>query len=73
MNPLNPHIHARLYVFLALASASLIALAALFWSGATIAARGEARPGTPEEFGKYIRSEYDKWGRLIREAGISQS
>ena len=39
MNPLNPHIHARLYVFLALASASLIALAALFWSGATLAAR----------------------------------
>ena len=33
----------------------------------------EARPGTPEEFGRYIRSEYDKWGRLIREAGISQS
>jgi tripartite-type tricarboxylate transporter receptor subunit TctC len=32
----------------------------------------EARPGTPEEFGKYIRAEYDKWGRLIREAGISQ-
>ena len=33
----------------------------------------EARPGTPEDFGKYIRSEYEKWGRLIREAGISQS
>jgi tripartite-type tricarboxylate transporter receptor subunit TctC len=33
----------------------------------------EARPGTPEAFGKYIHSEYDKWGRLIREAGISQS
>ena len=32
----------------------------------------EARPGTPEAFGKYIHSEYDKWGRLIREAGISQ-
>jgi len=32
----------------------------------------EARPGTPEDFGKYIRSEYEKWGRLIREAGISQ-
>jgi hypothetical protein len=46
MNPLNPHIHARLYVFLALASASLMALAALFCSGATLAARGEARPGT---------------------------
>ena len=31
----------------------------------------EARPGTPEEFGKYIHSEYHKWGRLIREAGIA--
>ena len=47
MNPLNPHRHARLYAFLAIASASLIALAGLFWSGGTLAARGEARPGTP--------------------------
>ena len=47
MNPLNSHIHTRRYVFLALASASLIALAALFWPGATLAARGQARPGTP--------------------------
>ena len=31
----------------------------------------EARPGTPEEFGKYIHSEYHKWGKLIREAGIA--
>ena len=30
----------------------------------------EAAPGTPEAFGKYIRSEYEKWGKLIREAGI---
>ena len=27
-------------------------------------------PGTPEAFGKYIKAEYEKWGRLIREAGI---
>ena len=47
MNPLNPRIHARLYAFLAIASASLVALAGLFWSGGTLAARGEARPGTP--------------------------
>ncbi|HEX2829432.1 MAG TPA: tripartite tricarboxylate transporter substrate binding protein [Burkholderiales bacterium] len=33
----------------------------------------EARPGTPEEFGKYIRSEYSKWGKVIKEAGIGQS
>jgi tripartite-type tricarboxylate transporter receptor subunit TctC len=31
----------------------------------------EARPGTPEEFGRYIHSEYAKWGKLIREAGIA--
>ena len=31
MNPLNPHIHARLYVVLAIANASLIVLAGLFW------------------------------------------
>jgi len=26
---------------------------------------------TPEAFGAYIQSEYDKWGRIIREAGIT--
>ena len=30
----------------------------------------EAAPGTPDAFGKYMRSEYEKWGKLIREAGI---
>ena len=30
----------------------------------------EVAPGTPEAFGKYMRSEYFKWGKLIREAGI---
>jgi tripartite-type tricarboxylate transporter receptor subunit TctC len=25
----------------------------------------------PEVFGAYIKSEYDKWGRVIREAGIT--
>jgi tripartite-type tricarboxylate transporter receptor subunit TctC len=30
----------------------------------------EVAPGTPEAFGKYMRSEYEKWGKLIREAGI---
>jgi tripartite-type tricarboxylate transporter receptor subunit TctC len=28
--------------------------------------------GTPEAFGKYMKSEYDKWGRVIREAGIKE-
>src|SRR5688572_14202352 len=30
----------------------------------------EAAPGTPEAFGAYMKSEYQKWGRVIREAGI---
>jgi tripartite-type tricarboxylate transporter receptor subunit TctC len=30
----------------------------------------EAAPGTPEAFGAYIKSEYQKWGKLIAEAGI---
>ena len=57
MNPLNPHTHARMYVLLALASASLIALAALFWPGATLAARGasaarHARRAIPQYAGR---------------------
>lgn len=27
-------------------------------------------PGTPEEFGHYIRSEIEKWGRIVRMANI---
>ena len=27
--------------------------------------------GTPQEFGAFIRSEHDKWGRLIREAKLN--
>ena len=30
----------------------------------------EAQPGTPEAFGTYMKSEYQKWGKLIKEAGI---
>jgi len=30
----------------------------------------ESAPGTPEAFGAYMKSEYQKWGKLIREAGI---
>ncbi|MDB5862579.1 MAG: hypothetical protein JWO70_385, partial [Betaproteobacteria bacterium] len=33
----------------------------------------EVWTSTPEAFGAYIRSEYDKWGRVIRAAGISAS
>jgi tripartite-type tricarboxylate transporter receptor subunit TctC len=28
---------------------------------------------TPEVFGAHIKSEYDKWGRVIREAGITEN
>lgn len=30
----------------------------------------EPAPGTPEAFGKYMRAEYEKWGKLVREARI---
>jgi len=29
----------------------------------------EPMPGTPEEFGRFIRSEYDKWAKVIAESG----
>src|SRR5690606_10592173 len=29
------------------------------------------RGGTPEEFGTFFRSEFDKWGALVRAAGIT--
>jgi tripartite-type tricarboxylate transporter receptor subunit TctC len=31
----------------------------------------EPRTGTPEEFAEYIRAETVKWGKVIREAGLS--
>jgi tripartite-type tricarboxylate transporter receptor subunit TctC len=31
----------------------------------------EVWTSTPEAFGAYIKSEYDKWGRIVREAGIT--
>ena len=30
----------------------------------------EAAPGTPEAFGKYMKSEYQKWGKVIASMGI---
>ena len=29
-----------------------------------------ARPNTPEEYAAWIRKDYEKWGRVIRETGI---
>jgi len=31
----------------------------------------EATPNSPEEFGKYLKSEYDKWGKVIRDSGAT--
>jgi tripartite-type tricarboxylate transporter receptor subunit TctC len=31
----------------------------------------EASPSTPEGLGKYMKSEFEKWGKLIAEAGIT--
>jgi tripartite-type tricarboxylate transporter receptor subunit TctC len=31
----------------------------------------ETWTSTPEAFGAYIKSEYDKWGKIIREVGIT--
>ena len=31
----------------------------------------EAAPSTPEALGKYMKSEFEKWGNLIAEAGIT--
>ncbi len=29
--------------------------------------------GTPESFGTFMKAEYDKWGRLVKERGIKQT
>jgi tripartite-type tricarboxylate transporter receptor subunit TctC len=29
----------------------------------------EPMPGTPEEFGRFIRSEYEKWAKVVAETG----
>ena len=31
----------------------------------------EPRPGTPDAFGRHIKSEYQKWGKLIKDVGIA--
>ena len=46
MKPLDSHTHARLYIFLAVGGASLIALALAFYAATAFAARNGARPGT---------------------------
>lgn len=30
----------------------------------------DAAPSTPEQFGKFLRSEYEKWGKVVRAVGI---
>ena len=31
---------------------------------------GQAAPGTPADFGKFIADETDKWGKVVRQAGV---
>jgi tripartite-type tricarboxylate transporter receptor subunit TctC len=31
----------------------------------------EVRTSTPAEFGAYMKSEFDKWAKVIKDAGIS--
>lgn len=47
MKPLNGDMHARSYVLVGVAAASLIALAGMFLTGTALAARNGARPGAP--------------------------
>ncbi|RDV02013.1 Bug family tripartite tricarboxylate transporter substrate binding protein [Undibacter mobilis] len=30
----------------------------------------ETRPTTPEEFGAYVKKEYDRWGKIVEESGM---
>ena len=29
-------------------------------------------PGTPEEFGRFIRAEYEKWAKVVAESGAKK-
>ena len=33
----------------------------------------EVAPGTPDAFGAYMKAEYEKWGKLIKEVGVRGS
>ena len=37
---------------------------------AMLAQGAEASPTTPAEFGAFLKKEIDKWGKVVREAGI---
>jgi tripartite-type tricarboxylate transporter receptor subunit TctC len=37
---------------------------------ALLARGAEPRPGTPDEFAAFIRSEIAKWGKVVRDANI---
>ena len=36
-----------------------------------LAAGAEPSGNTPEQFGRFVRSEMDKWAKLMKERGIS--
>jgi tripartite-type tricarboxylate transporter receptor subunit TctC len=31
---------------------------------------GQPFPGTPADFGRFVAAETDKWGKVVREAGV---
>ena len=31
----------------------------------------EITPGTPDEFGRFIRGEYDRWKKVVKDANLS--
>ena len=37
---------------------------------AVLVERRDVLGGTPEDYGRVIRAEMDKWGKIIRDAGI---
>jgi hypothetical protein len=43
----NRDTHAPLHLFLGVGAVTLIVLAGVFWTGAAVAGRSGARPGTP--------------------------
>src|SRR4051812_22183050 len=47
MKRVNPCLHARGYALAAIVGTGLIVVAGLLWTGGALAARGEARPGSP--------------------------
>ena len=39
-------------------------------NGKLLATGGTPLPGTPDEFGKLLAAETEKWGRVVKTAGV---